>query len=101
MTNAIKTAVYRLGGPSRLARQLGLTHATVCGWIRHGNVPHRHVVDLARAGQVYPHDLNAGFPLAESNALAKFWKENGSWPPQRESDLHNALKRIQDGGAQR
>ncbi len=81
MSDPIRAAVYRLGGPVAVARSIGVSRHVVHAWMRSGRVPYRRVLPLAKAAGAYPHQLTPGFPVDESVALTRFWEGTGSWGP--------------------
>lgn len=49
-----KAIIQKAGGVVKVAKALGLSHSTICGWKR---VPPRHTVGVATLAGMLPHQI--------------------------------------------
>jgi DNA-binding transcriptional regulator YdaS (Cro superfamily) len=57
MPAMIDDAIKAAGGPTKLAKALGLDHSTIIGWRRAGRVPAERVRAVSAATGIPPHEL--------------------------------------------
>ena len=69
VTDIIKAA----GGPSRIAREISRSHATVIGWQRGNRVPAEHARDVAKMAGLDPSQVRPDLydaPAPDSTSAA-------------------------------
>ena len=71
-----ETLIRRTGGPSALGRRLGISHSSVIGWRKTGQVPAGHVARLEEMTGIPRHEIRPDLypppsPRAEATPAAE------------------------------